>query len=74
MRVSVKDIKMTKREKALMALLIAEINGSNDMAEVRRTTAGWVSANDLHPEMVVSASDEELRGMLKGQARSRKDK
>jgi hypothetical protein len=46
------DIKMTPREKALMNLLISEINDCKRLEEVSIVTSSWVTANGLHPEDV----------------------
>ena len=47
-----KVIKMTPREKALLAIIIAEIEGCQDLHSVAAITNSWVTANDLHPENV----------------------
>lgn len=51
-----KDIKMTLREKALLAIIIAEIEGCQDMQGAIAITNSWVTANGLHPERVTSLS------------------
>ncbi len=56
-----KDIKMTPREKALLTILIAEIEGCQNMQGIAAITSSWVTANDLHPEKVSSLSEGELK-------------
>jgi len=55
-----KNIKMTKREKALLAIVIAEVQGCRDMEGVKAITDSWVTANDLHPEDVKTLNQDEM--------------
>lgn len=60
-----KDIKMTRREKALLTIIIAEIQGCQDMEGVKAITNSWVTANDLHPEEVKTLSEEEMKKLMR---------
>lgn len=64
-----KYIKMTRREKALLEIVFAEIQGCQDTVEVNVVIDSWVKANDLHPEKVKILSREEMTKMLKGTER-----
>lgn len=55
------NLKMTKREKALLTILIAEIHGCQDMEGVKAITESWVKANDLHPEEVETLTEEQMQ-------------
>jgi len=57
----VQNLKMTKREKALLTILIAEIHGCQDMEGVKAITESWVKANDLHPEEVETLTEEQMQ-------------
>ena len=54
------DVKteMTKREKALLTLIIAEVRDCRDMERVKAVIDSWVTANDLHPEKVETLANE----------------
>ena len=54
-----KLINMTPREKALLTLIIAEIQGCQDMEAIKGITNSWVTANDLHPEEVSIFNERE---------------
>ena len=60
-----KDLKMTPREKGLLTIIIAEIQGCQDMEGIKAITNSWVTANDLHPEEVISLSEEEMKSYLR---------
>lgn len=55
-----KDIKMTRREKALLTIIIAEIQDCQNMEDVKAIVDSWITANDLHTETVVTLSKEEM--------------
>ncbi len=52
---------LTPREKALLTIIIAEIQDCQDMEGIKAITNSWVTANDLHPEKVVSLNEEEMK-------------
>lgn len=47
-----KTMKLTKREKALLSIIIHEVLGLNPNKKIRELLQSWVSTNDLHPEDV----------------------
>jgi hypothetical protein len=59
--VKFKGIKLTVREKSLLNILIAEIKSCKDLEEIRAIVDSWVTANDLHPEKVLSITTEEFQ-------------
>jgi len=59
-----KDTNLTPREKALLAILISEIEGCPDVGSIAAVTQSWVKANDLHPEKVGVLNQEELKAFI----------
>lgn len=60
---------MNQETKAILTILIREIQDCGDMKQVRELTDSWVKANDLHPEEVETyLSTEALREVLKGES------
>lgn len=62
-----KNIKMTKREKVLLTLVIAEVQACANIEEVKVTVASWVTANDLHPEKVETLNQDEFKRFLQSE-------
>ena len=59
MRYKEDDIKEETR--AILTILIHEIQGCKDRSEIESLLESWISANDLHPEEVLTyASMEEF--------------
>lgn len=52
MNTEVETVKLTKREKALLEILIAEILELNPNESIKKLLENWITANDLHPERV----------------------
>jgi len=52
--VTLENLKLTSREKALLEILIHEIQGAlvGGKRQVKRLLITWIEANDLHPENV----------------------
>ena len=62
--VEFKTIKMTRVEKSVLELLIAEIQGCKSLEEVNAIVNPWITANDLHPERVETMTNEEFQKYL----------
>jgi len=60
-----KTIKMSKETRGIFEILIAEVQGCNDMQEVRTLLDSWIKVNDFHPEKVERLSNEEFRVKFK---------
>lgn len=58
---------MKKETKAYLTLLVKEVQDCKDMDEVRKLLDGWIIANDLHPELVVTMGKEEFQKWRKKQ-------
>lgn len=57
---------MKKRTKAVLEILIHEVQGCKTLEEVNQLLKTWIDANDLHPEEVLTAETrEELDNFLK---------
>jgi hypothetical protein len=59
-----KTIKLDGRCKALISILIREIQSCHDMNDVAHVLNGWVVANDLHPESVQEFNIKRVKDRL----------
>ena len=55
-----KSVKLSTQNKALLSILIREIQECSNMNEVNLLLDSWIQANDLHPENVETMAEKEF--------------
>ena len=63
-RFHVKSKELGSQGKAVLTILISEIQSCSTMSDVQKLINSWIDANDLHPEQVQTYSAEEAKKLF----------